>query len=106
MYVTQHPKPDVDGLYLQRCEVRKGLIVLENCAQAKVYGLEKYPRTSKEKILKQEPFHGQLRKATEEVRGKRSWDWFKNVYLKKGTESTIVVAQDLALCTRNIRNVV
>ena len=72
MYVTQHPKADVDGLYLQRCEVRKGLIVLENCAQAKVYGLEKYPRTSKEKILKQEPFHGQLRKATEGVRGKRS----------------------------------
>ena len=46
--------------------------MLENCAQAKVYGLEKYPPTSKEKILKQEPLHGQLRKATEEVRGKRS----------------------------------
>ena len=51
-------------------------------------------------------FHGQFRKATEEVRSKRSWDWLKKGYLKRETESTIVAAQDQALCTRNLRNVI
>ena len=39
------------------------------------------------------------------MRGKISWDWLKKGYLKKETESTIVAAQDQALCTRNMRNV-
>ena len=58
-----------------------------------------------EKSMKKPPLHGQFRKATDEVRGKRSWDWLKKGYLKKETESTIVAAQDQALCTRNMRNV-
>ena len=40
------------------------------------------------------PLRGQFRKATEEVKSKRSWDWLKKGYLKKDTESTIVAAQD------------
>ena len=52
------------------------------------------------------PFHGQFRKATEEVRSKRSWDCLKKGYLKRETESTIVVAQGRVLRTRNLRNVV
>ena len=103
--------------------------------QVEVHSLEKYLSTSKEKILKEvsrsriiennkcerskeevhkkhqekyegKPLHGQFRKATEEVRSKRSWDWLKKGYLKKETESTIVAAQDQALCTRNLRNAV
>ena len=53
-----------------------------------------------------EPLHGLFRKATEEVRSKRSWNWLKKGYAKKETESTIVAAQDQALCTRNLRNAV
>ena len=135
MYGAQHPKADVDRLYLQRCEGRRGLIGLESCVQVEVHSLEKYLITSKEKILKgvsrsriienskygrskeeihkgyretyeEKPFHGQFRKATDEIRGKRSWDWLKKGYLKKETESTIVAAQDQALCTRNMTNVV
>ena len=49
--------------------------------------------------------HGHFRKATE-VRSKTSWDWLKKGYLKKETENTIVAAQDQALCTRNLRNMV
>ena len=103
--------------------------------QVEVHSLEKYLSTSKEKILKElnqsriiennkkrrskekihkehrekyerKPLQGQFIKATEEVRSKRSWDWLKKSYLKKETESTIVAAQDQALCTRNLRNVV
>ena len=135
MYGAHHPKADVDRLYLQRCEGGRGLLGLEDCVQVEVHSLEKYLSTSKEKILKevsrsriiennkcgrskeevlkehQEKYegkllHGQFRKATQEVRSKRSWDWLKKVYLKKETESTIVAAQDQALRTRYFRNAV
>ena len=135
MYGTQHHKADVDRLYLQRCEGGRGLIGLGDCVLVEVHSLEKYLSTSKEKILEEvsrsrifennkygknkekihkehrekyedKPLYGQFRKATEEVRGKRSWDWLKNGYLKKENESTIVAAQDQALCTRNVKNVV
>ena len=106
----------------QRYEGGRGLIGLEDCVQVEVHRLEKYLSTSKEKLLKEvsrsriiennkygrskdkknkeyrekyegKPLHGQFRKATEEVRGKRSWDWLNKGYLKKETESTIVAAQ-------------
>ena len=35
-----------------------------------------------------------------------SWDWLRKSYLQKETENTIVAAQDQALCTKNVRNVV
>ena len=133
MYGAHHPKADVGRLHLQRCEGGRGLLGLGDCGQVEVHSLEKYLSTSKEKILKEvsrnriiennqcgrskeevhkehqekyegKPLYGQFRKATEEVRSKRSWDWLKKGYLMKETESTIVAAQDQALCTRNLRN--
>ena len=133
IYGAHHPKADVGRLYLQRCEGGRGLLGLEDCGQVEVHSLDKYLSTSKEKILKEvsrsriiennkcgrskeevhkehqekyegKPLHGQFRKATEEVGRKTSWDWLKKGYLKKETESTIVAAQDQALCTRNLRN--
>ena len=103
--------------------------------QVEVYSLEKNLKTSKEKKSKElscsrtieknksgrskeeihkryrknyeiKTLHGQFRKATEDVRGKISWDWLKKGYLKIETESTIVAAQDQALYARNLRNVV
>ena len=135
MYGAHHPKADVDRLYLQRCEGRRGLLGLQDCVHVEVHSLEQYLSTSKEKILNevsrsritennkcgrskeevlkehQEKYegkllHGQFRKATQEVRSKRSWDWLKKVYLKKETESIIVAAQDQALRTRYFRNAV
>ena len=135
MYVAHHLKADVDKLYLQRFEGGRGLLGLEDCVQVEVHSLEKHLSTSKEKILKEashsrimennkcgrskdevhkehqekyegKPLHGQFRKATKEVRSKRSWDWLKKGYLKKETKSTIVAAQCQALCTRNLRNAV
>ena len=66
-----------------------------NCSRI----IENNKYRSKEKIQKEhqekyegKPLHGQFRKATEEVRSKRSWDWLKKDYLKKETESIIVAA--------------
>ena len=53
MYGAHHPKANVDRLYLQRCEGRRGLLGLEDCVQVEVHSLEKYLSTSKEKILKE-----------------------------------------------------
>ena len=50
--------------------------------------------------------HGQFQKATEKVKGNKSWDWLKKGYLKKETESTFIAAQDQAICTRNMRKTV
>ena len=135
MFGAHHPKADIDRLYLQRCEGGRGLLGLEDCVQVEVYSLEKYLSTLREKLLKEvscsriienkkcrwskeevhkehqekdggKLLHGQFIKATEEVRSQRSWDWLKKGYLKKEMESTIVAAQDQALYTRNLRNVV
>ena len=135
MYVVHRLKADVDKLYLQRFQGGRGLLGLEDCVQVEVHSIEKHLSTSKEKILKEasrsrimesnkcgrskeevhkehqekyegKPPHGQFRKATEEVRSKRSWDWLKKGYLKKETGRTIVAAQCQALCTRNLRNAV
>ena len=53
MYGAHHPKANVDRLYLQRCEGRRGLLGLEDCVQVEVHSLEKYLSTSKEKILRE-----------------------------------------------------
>ena len=112
MYGAHHPIADVDRLYLQRCEGGRSFLGAEDCVQVEVYDLEKYLSTSKDKILKEvsrsriiesnkcgrskkevhkehrekyegKLLHGQFRKATEEVRSKRSWDWLKKGNLKK-----------------------
>ena len=56
-----------------------------------------------EERYKGKGLHGQFWKGIENVKGEGSWDWMKKGYLKKETESTIVAAQDQALCTRNMR---
>ena len=135
MYGAQHPKADVDRLYLKRCDGGRGLIGDEDCVEVEVNSLDKYLSVSEEKILKEvslsstlenkkhgkskediqkkqqeeyesKALHGQFQKATERVKGNKSWDWLKKGYLKKETESTIIVAQDQALCTRNMRKTV
>ena len=50
--------------------------------------------------------HGQFQKATEKVKANKSWDWLKKGHLTKETESTIIAAQDHALCTRIMRKMV
>ena len=139
MYCAQHPKADIDSLYLKRCDGGRGLIGVEDCVQAEVNSLDKYLSASEEKMLKEvlkevslsstlenkkhgkskediqkkhqgeyesKALHGQFQKATEKVKGNKSWDWLKKGYLKKETESIIVAAQDQALCRRNMRKTV
>ena len=53
IYGAQHPKTEVDRLYLQRCEGERVLIGLEDCVQIEAHSLEKYLSTLKEKILKE-----------------------------------------------------
>ena len=135
MYGAHHPKADVDRMYLRRGEGGRGLIGVEDCVRIEIDSLEKYLQNSKEELLtavnrndafgvnkygkgkdkvqkehetayKEKTLHGQFRKGTDDIRGGRSWDWLKKGYLKKETESTIIAAQDQALCTNNMRKVV
>jgi len=132
MYGAQHPKADVDRLYLKRYDGGRGLLGVEDCVQAEVNSLDKYLRASEENMLKEvnissilenkkhgqsrediqkshkeryenKGLHGQFHKATVKVKSNKSWDWLRKGYLKKETESTIIAAQDQALCTRNLR---
>ena len=134
MHGAHHPKSDVDGMYLKRAEGGRGLIGVEDCVRIEIDSLEKYIRNSREELLiavnredafvasrcgkgkeevqkehktvyKGKVLHGQFRKGTDEIRGSKSWDWLNKGFLKKETESTIIAAQDQALCTNNIRKV-
>ena len=67
---AQHPKAHVDRLYLKKCEGGRGLIRLEDCVQVKVHSLEKYLRTSKEKILKDVAAESLKTTSMEEVKKK------------------------------------
>ena len=76
--------------------------ILKEVSRIRIIEINKY-RRSKEKIHTEHrekyegtPLHGKFRKATEEVRSKRSWDWLRKGYLKKESESTIVAEQDQA----------
>ena len=53
MYDAQHPKADVNRLYLKRCDGGRGLIGVEDCAQAEVNSLDKYLSASEEKMWKE-----------------------------------------------------
>ena len=53
MYGAQHPKADVDRLYLKRCDGGRGLIGVEDCVQAEVNILGKYLSASGVKMLKE-----------------------------------------------------
>ena len=97
MYGPQHPKADVDRLYLKRCDGERGLIGVEDCVQAEVNSIDKYLSVSEEKLLKEvslsstldnkkhgkskkdiqkkhqeeyesKALHGQFQKATEKVK--------------------------------------
>ena len=101
MYRAEHPRADVDRLYLQSCQGGRDPVGLEDFVTVERHSLEKYLSTSKEKILKEvsrcriiennkygrskeeihkehreryegKPVHGQFRKTKEEVRDKRS----------------------------------
>ena len=132
LYGAHHPKADVDRLYMKRTNGGRGLIGVEDCVGMEVDSLEKYLSNTDEIVLREvsrcgsmenkknkkskedtieehirnyegKRLHGQFRTATGIVRGDGSWDWLKKGYLKKETESTIIAAQDQALCTRNMR---
>ena len=78
MYGAQHPQADVHRLYLQRCEGGKGLIGLD-CARVEVHSLEKYLRTSKEKMLKD----GRRCRITENNKYRRSKEEIHNEHREK-----------------------
>ena len=48
-----HPKANIDGLYLQRCQGGRDLIGLTDCVQVEVHSFKTYLSTLKEKILKE-----------------------------------------------------
>ena len=98
---------------MKRRDGGRGLIGVEDCVQAEANSLDKHLSASGEKKQKKhgnkkhgkskkkyqeehesKALHGQFQKATEKVKGNKSWDWLKKGYLKKEAESTIIAAQD------------
>ena len=51
IYGGLHPKSDVDKLYLPRKDAGRGLIVVEDCVELAVRGLEVYDHESEERLL-------------------------------------------------------
>ena len=55
---------------------------------------------------REKTLHRQYVRGTEEVRDLRTWDWLKRGILKKETEGLLTTAQDQALRTNYIRNMI
>ena len=82
-------------------------VSLSSTLENKKYGKSKEDIQKKHQgEYESKALHGQLQKATTKVKGNKSWDWLKKGYLKKERKSTIIAAQDQALCTRNMRKTV
>ena len=130
---TLHPRANVDRLYLKRNEGGRGLISVEECVKMEEKGLSEYVKASEEPMLKEvvkenilrenetkdeyqsrtyeqrmsgymnKSLHGKFQHAIKEVADKRTWEWLKMGYMKKGTEAMITAAQDQALRTNWIK---
>ena len=55
---------------------------------------------------REKTLHGQYVRDTEEVKDQQTWDLLKRGTLKKGTERLLTAAQDQALRTNYIRNMI
>ena len=124
-----HPRADVDRLYIPRDEGGRGMmsveevVRIEECSlsdylkQAEVNwenvldvfvkdkGKEELKLEQKKKRLdgwQEKSLHGQYPSRINR-NGVACWRWLKTGYLKKGTESLLMAAQDQALATRNYK---
>ena len=126
IYGALHPESDVGRLYIPRKERGRGLILIEDCVELAIRGLEVYvhesedrliqaarrdkidgleaasvlKRSKKEKRLEdweKKVLHGQYLRQTKEVRTDQCWAWLQNGHLKRETESLIVTAQNQSM---------
>ena len=51
IYGTLHPKSDVDRLYIPRKKEGRGLIVIEDCVELAIRGLEVHVHGSEERLI-------------------------------------------------------
>ena len=91
--------------------MRNGEKLLEDVRNSGLLG--NMNTTSKEEVQKDheaaykaKTLHGQLRKAKNEVKSEKSWDWLKKGCLKRETEIPIIAVQDQALNTNSMGKVV
>ena len=106
MHGAHHPNADIDRLYMKRSSGGRGLIGVKDCVDIERKNLIDYVNASHENLLKavkkeknlksgkgerskeqvqddykvarsSKTLHNQFEKATEEVRGHRTLDWFK-----------------------------
>ena len=50
--------------------------------------------------------HGKFRKCTKAIANKKSWEWLKMGWMKKGTEAIITAAQDHVLWTNRMKDMI
>jgi len=124
-YNMFHSKGDVDRLYLQRSDGRRGLISIEYCVLIEkacfysyIFNSEEVllretldenvidrgedkeaVMTSRKNLFQEKKRYSVFYKATE-FRDPKSWDWLKKGDLKKATEETLMAAQEQAIRTR------
>ena len=127
-----HPESDVDTLYISRKEGGRGLILIEDCVELAIRGLEVYVHGSEERLIQaargnkidgleaasvlkrskkekrfedweEKVLHGQNMRQTKEVRSNQCWAWLQNGDLKRETESLIVSAQNQSIRTNLVK---
>ena len=124
-----HPRADVDRLYIPRDEGGRGMMSVEEVVRIEECSLSDYLKqaeVNRERVLdvfvkdkgkeelkleqkkkrldgwQEKSLHGQYPSRINR-NGVACWRWLKTGYLKKGTESLLMAAQDQALATRNYK---
>ena len=106
MHGAHHPKSNTERLYMKRSIGGRGLISVEDCIEIESNSLQQYLCDSQEPLLeaahtenvvrtkdevrsksdiekehsqqhREKSLHGQFQKATDDLRGKESWEWLK-----------------------------
>ena len=105
MHNGNHPKSNVDRLYLSRSEGGRGLIGVQDTVETAILGLRNYVRNSKESYRETLNEH---KKRKKRMKGKHSghknnwWEWLRKGCLRRITE-TLIITQKQAIRINNIK---
>ena len=126
MHKALHPRDNVDWLYVSRKEGGRGLVNIEDTADASIQRLEDYIEkheqglitsirkdtdnmideriaTTRKQKLEAKPLYGRFKRLIKNISHQKTWTWLRKGNLKREMEFLLIAAQDNAIRTNHIK---